>query len=257
MTVILNETKQAANVIERGELGSKPAATLFLLGKYYRQKEHLGKQPTMEKLHAFMQQNSKNYNPALWEKLIEDISNKAAKYPLREIDSIGITQNELDRIAALQNQKYQTLLFTMLCYAKLYNTVSEHNNGWVNASIPELYRISRVTVKYRNDKFLYLNEIEKNGLISFSGQNDNLNLKVNFVDMHGAAVLQISDFRELGYEYLKHTGNGKFIRCSQCARLIRQTGKNTHYCAECGQKRRLETKRTWWEQNAQHTARLF
>ena len=136
MTVILNETKQAANVIERGELGSKPAATLFLLGKYYRQKEHLGKQPTMEKLHAFMQQNSKNYNPALWEKLIEDISNKAAKYPLREIDSIGITQNELDRIAALQNQKYQTLLFTMLCYAKLYDTVSEHNNGWVNASIP-------------------------------------------------------------------------------------------------------------------------
>ena len=246
MTVILNETKQAANVIERGELGSKPAATLFLLGKYYRQKEHLGKQPTMEKLHAFMQQNSKNYNPALWEKLIEYISNKAAKYPLREIDSIGITQNELDRIAALQNQKYQTLLFTMLCYAKLYDTVSEHNNGWVNASIPELYRISRVTVKYRNDKFLYLNEIEKNGLISFSGQNDNLNLKVNFVDMHGAAVL-----------HLKHTGNRKFIRCSQCSRLIRQTGKNTHYCAECRQKRRLETKRAWWEQNAQHAARLF
>lgn len=246
MTIILNETKQAMSIIEKGELGNKPAFTLFLLGKYYRQKERLDKAHTIEKLHEFMQQTDKNYNPALWEDIIENISQKATKYPLREIDFIGITGRELDDIAKLQNLKYQTLLFTMLCYAKLYNTISTNNNGWVNTSIPELYRTARVTVKYRIDKFLYLNEIEKTGLISFSNKNDNLNLRVNFTDMHGEDIMKIHDFRELGYEYLRHIGSGTFIRCSECGRLVRRTGKNTHYCSDCKQKKRLETKRAWW-----------
>jgi len=249
MTAILNEVTQAKSVIETGRLGKKPSSTLFLLGKYYRQKEQLDTQHTIQKLNTFMQQNDKNYNPALWENMIETISDKAAAYPLREIDRIDITQSELDHIETLRNLKYQTLLFTMLCFSKLYNTVSEKNNGWVNISIPELYRTARVTVKYRNDKFLYLNDIEKSGLISFAKKNDNLNLKINFADMHGESVLKINDFRELGYEYLNYTGNGTFVRCSDCNRLIRQTGKNTHYCADCKQERRLEAKRNWWAKN--------
>ena len=137
----------------------------------------------------------------------------------------------------------------MLCYAKLYNTISENNNGWVNTDIQELYRVARVTVKYRKDKFLFLNDIERTGLISFSNKNDNLNLKVNFLDMDSEPILEISDFRELGYEYLNYIGDGRFIRCSECNRLIRKNGNNTHYCTECKNTKRLETKRNWWSKN--------
>lgn len=233
MPVVLNETKQAEYIIDKGEVGTKPTSTLFLLGKYYRQKENLDKEQTVNKLNEFMVANYKNYNSALWEEAIEDIAKKANKYPLREINSIGITQSELDKIAELHNVKYEKLLFTMLCYAKLYNTISENNNGWVNTEIQELYRIARVTVKYRKDKFLFLNDIEGTGLISFSNKNDNLNLKVNFFDMDGESVLEISDFRELGYEYLNYIGDGKFIRCSECNRLIRKKTNNQLYCTEC------------------------
>ena len=233
MSVILNETKQAEYIIEKGEVGTKPTSTLFLLGKYYRQKENLDKEQTVNKLNEFMVANYKNYNPALWEDIIEDIAKKANKYTLREIDSIGITQSELDKIVELYNIKYEKLLFTMLCYAKLYNTISENNNGWVNADIQELYRVARVTVKYRKDKFLFLNDIERTGLISFSNKNDNLNLKVNFFDMDGESVLEISDFRELGYEYLNYIGDSKFIRCSECNRLVRKKTNNQLYCTEC------------------------
>ena len=124
----------------------------------------------------------------------------------------------------------------MLCYAKLYNTISENNNGWVNTDIQELYRVARVTVKYRKDKFLFLNDIEGTGLISFSNKNDNLNLKVNFFDIDGETVLEITDFRELGYEYLNYIGDGNFIRCSECKRLVRKKSKHdysTKYCNEC------------------------
>lgn len=247
MAVILNETKQAESIIQNGTIGNKPASTLFLLGKYYKQKTEFDQQQIFCTLNSFMHQHYPNYNPALWENLIEDICKKANKYPLRELDFIGITQSELDAIATADSLKYQQLLFTMLCYAKLYNMISPDNNGWVNASIPEIYRTSRVIVKYKNDKFLYLHDLETAGLISFSCKNDNLNIRINFTDMLGETVLKITDLREPGYEYLNYIGAERFIRCLKCGRLVRRSGTNTRYCPSCKKEKRLEEKRTWWK----------
>ena len=233
MPVVLNEKKQAEYIIEKGEVGNKPTSTLFLLAKYYRQKENLNKEQTFNKLNEFMEKNYKNYNSATWEDIIEDISKKANKYQLREIDYIEITKSEIDTIRNVCNIKYEKLLFTMLCYAKLYNKISDKNNGWVNTDIKELFRVARVSVRYRNDKFLYLNDLETAGLISFSNKNDNLNLRVAFVDNDSETVLKIDDFRELGYEYLNYIGDGKFIRCECCKRLIRKKSNNQKYCTDC------------------------
>ena len=233
MPVVLNEKKQAEYIIEKGEVGNKPTSTLFLLAKYYRQKENLNKEQTFNKLNEFMEKNYKNYNSATWEDIIEDISKKANKYPLREIDYIEITKSEIDTIRNICNIKYEKLLFTMLCYAKLYNKISDKNNGWVNTDIKELFRVARVSVRYRNDKFLYLNDLETAGLISFSNKNDNLNLRVTFVDNNSDTVLKIDDFRELGYEYLNYIGDGKFIRCECCKRLIRKKSNKQKYCTDC------------------------
>lgn len=232
MPVVLNETQQAKHIIEKGEVGNKPTSTLFLLAKYYRQKENLNKEQTFTKLNKFMEINYKNYNPATWEDIIEDISKKANKYPLREIDCIEITKSEIDTIREMNDIKYEKLLFTILCYAKLYNKISDKNNGWVNADIKELFRVARVTVRYRNDKFLYLNDLESDGLISFSNKNDNLNLRVNFIN-DDEVVLKIDDFRELGYEYLNYIQKGNFTRCQICGKLIEVTGNKKKYCDEC------------------------
>ena len=240
MSVVLNEVKQAEYIIEKGEVGNKPTSTLFLLGKYYRLKENLDKEHTFNKLNEFMENNYKNYNSALWEDIIEDISKKANKYSLREITSIGITQQELNEISEINNLKCQKLLFTMLCYAKLYNLISENNNGWINTDIKEIFRVAQVSVKYRNDKFLYLNDLERTGLISFSSKNDNLNIRVNFVNINGVFVINIDDFRELGYEYLNYIKKGRFIRCTECNRLVKKKSKHdysTKYCSECAKKK--------------------
>ena len=233
MPVVLNEKKQAEYIIEKGEVGNKPTSTLFILAKYYRQKENLNKEQTFNKLNEFMEKNYKNYNSTTWEDIIEDISKKANKYPLREIDYIEITKSEIDTIRNICNIKYEKLLFTMLCYAKLYNKISDKNNGWVNTDIKELFRVARVSVRYRNDKFLYLNDLETAGLISFSNKNDNLNLRVTFVDNNSDTVLKIDDFRELGYEYLNYIGDGKFIRCECCKKLIRKKSNKQKYCTDC------------------------
>lgn len=250
MPVVLNEKKQAEYIIEKGEVGNKLTSTLFLLAKYYRQKENLNKEQTFNKLNEFMEKNYKNYNSATWEDIIEDISKKANKYPLREIDYIEITKSEIDMIRNVCDIKYEKLLFTMLCYAKLYNKISDKNNGWVNTDIKELFRVARVSVRYRNDKFLYLNDLETVGLISFSNKNDNLNLRVTFINDSNERVLKVDDFRELGYEYLNYIGDGKFIRCDCCKRLSRKLSKNMKYCNECSKEKQLE-----WQRESMKKAR--
>lgn len=238
MSVVLNETKEAERIIESGEVGSKPTATLFLLAKYYRQKKNMNKEKTANELNSFMLHYYKNYNSALWEEIIEDISKKAIKYSLREIDYIEISYKEIETINMVSRLHHRKLLFTMLCYAKLYNKISENNNGWINTDIKEIYRVSRVTVKHREDKFLILNDLERDGMISFSKKNDNLNIRVNFVDSGSDddIALVVGDFRELGYEYLNYIGDGKFIRCTECGRLVRKTNNRHKYCNHCYKK---------------------
>lgn len=136
----------------------------------------------------------------------------------------------------------------MLCYAKLYNCISENNNNWINADIKEIFRAARISVKYRNDKFLYLNDLEKIELISFSNKNDNLNIRVNFVEMDGEHVFIVGDFRELGYEYLNYIGDGEFIRCTECERLIKKTNNKCLYCIKCAkEKKNIQNKKYYKE----------
>lgn len=245
MPVILNEEEYAKRIIDTGEVGNKPTSTLFLLSRYFRQKMEYGEKKTEKELNQFMVNNYKNYIPAQWEDIIEDIAKKGKKYKLQKIDYIGITQNELDEISKVCNLKYEKLLFTMLCYAKLYNHLSETNNSWVNTDIRELYKIARVTVKYRNDKFLYLNDLEATGLISFSNKNDNLNMKINFVDQSADYVLKVNDFRELGYIYQQYINNGSFTNCKECGRLIKKTNNKCLYCNDCKVLISARQKRDW------------
>lgn len=245
MPVILDEEKYAKKIIDTGEVGNKPTSTLFLLSKYFRQKMEYGEKKTEKELNQFMVDNYKNYIPAQWEDVIEDIAKKGKKYKLQKIDYIGITQKELDEISKVCNLKYEKLLFTMLCYAKLYNHLSETNNGWVNTDIRELYKVARVTVKYRNDKFLYLNDLEATGLISFSNKNDNLNMRINFADQSTDYVLKVDDFRELGYVYQQYTNNGTFTNCKECGRLIKKTNNKCLYCNDCKVLISAQQKRDW------------
>lgn len=47
-------------------------------------------------------------------------------------------------------------------------------------------------------------------------------MKVNFINNDSNVILKIKDFRELGYEYQNYIGDGKFIRCSECGRLVKE-----------------------------------
>ena len=136
MPVVLNEIKQAEMILEKGEVGNKPTSTLFLLSKYYRQKLKLSEKKTSEKLNEFMNTNYKNYNPVLWENIIEDISRKGKKYELRNVESVGITQSELNRIKSAKTKNHKKIFLL---------ADSEENLGKVEAVLSRHNRGIRVT----------------------------------------------------------------------------------------------------------------
>lgn len=252
MQTILNETTYAEKILKNGDVGKKPSSTLFLLAKYFRQKKGFDAQETETALDSFMEKNHPGYTAVLWEQTIRRLTKKSGDSHLREIDFIAITAQELECIRLLKNPKYERLVFVLLCHAKLYDAVSGTNNGWANLRIPNLFRLARVSVRHRDDKFLYLNDIETNpvlgveALISFSNKNDNLNIRVNFISTKGTPVLKISDLREPGYEYMNFRKEGNFIRCSKCGRLVRVKNKHdfsTKYCSLCKKERELELAR--------------
>lgn len=259
MALILNEVKKAEEIIFTGELGNKPSATLFMLAKYYRKYCNYNQKDTIIALNEFMNKNYKNYNSVLWENIIESISKNSLKYELRKIDNIGITKNELDIIKKLNNINHEKLVFSMLCYAKAHNETNKNNNNWVNCTIPELFKVSRVSLKYKNDKMYMLNDIKNNllidekddngnlikqSLISFSKKNDNKNIRLNFVDEKNEdIVLLINDFRELGYEYLLYLGEN-YSKCETCGILFKQNKNNTYkYCNKHRGYQAIETKK--------------
>lgn len=241
MNVILNEVRECERILSTGNISCDHLNTIRLLSRYFRQCEGKSKKETTEEIYRFLSKNCPDLNLVLWGDVIEKEIGHSHKYPLRKIDCVWVSKKELASISKLCNLKLEKLVFTMLCFAKLYDATNPSNNGWVNTPIQELYKIARVSVKRRNDKYLYLNDIEGNhllgdvGLISFSPRNDNTNLKVNFVDA-GAHDFKIDDFRELGYEYMLLCELGRFKRCNGCGRLIRLTNRNDHstkYCSEC------------------------
>lgn len=249
MDVVLNEVKYAQRVLHDGIMDANPRNTIRILARYFRQKEQMKKKEAAARIDEFMVKHCRNYNSVLFADYIEREVNAAMRIPLRDIDWVEVSQKELDTIGELKNVKLEKLVFTMLCFAKLYNATYPNNNSWVNTGIPDLYRAAKVTVKHRNDKFLYLNDIETNhllgdvGLISFSSRNDNLNLRVNFIDPD-AHDFRVDDFRDLGYAYMQLCGKGKFIKCARCGRLVKITSANDHstkYCADCRKQSKRES----------------
>lgn len=246
--IVLNEKKLAEYIIENGFIDNKPSRTLRLLAKYYHHVKKLKLKLIEEELHGFMKLYYPNYNSAVWENNIERYSRQAKKSNLREIEKIQITQSELKFINNIDDDKYQRLVFVMLCYCKFYNILSETNSNWVNISVAQIFKSARVNVRYSIDKWKMMYDLREylNGefithtdkkrthtpkqVMKFTKKCDSHNIQLNAVYDDSEPVLDIADFRELGYEYLLYKG-GDFTRCEECNILFRQNKNKTFkYC---------------------------
>ena len=232
--IILNEKEYAEECLKSGIVNGKPLHTINILAKYYHHIMGYRKKQIADLLLAFLEKHYPCYvyTKDYWIDSIEHAAQNAGKFELHEINDVRITENELVAIATLGNKVLERLAFTVLCIAKLNNARNPNNNGWVNTEDKEVFKIARISDN-TIDRQKRIGKLCAAGLIELPKRIDNDSYRVTFIDDSSPVVLTISDFRELGYEYLRYVG-GNFIRCQECNILTRGNKNGTkRYCPNC------------------------
>ena len=240
MSIVLNEKYAAEAILSGRALGRKPSEALARVAKYYLW-EGYSKEETRRRLEAFLLQCDPGASTVLWSDQLDNAIRYATKYPMVQIDSIPITKKELETIRKIGKAQTERLAFTLLCTAKYWDAVNPANTHWVNEKDTELVKMSNINTSIRRQSKMYA-DLRDAGLIRFSVRVDNLNVQVLFTDDEGEPELNVIDFRNLGYQYLRWLG-GTYIECACCGLTVKGVegkGRPRQYCDACAARRKLE-----------------
>lgn len=233
MTIVLNEHEWAEEMITSRSLGKKPYETLYRVARYYLD-NGIPKKEVRRMLDTFLLQCDPTASLPRWANSMDAALAHALKYEAIELDGVDITKPEMERIDALQGKQTRRLAFTLLCLAKYWNAVSKKTDGWVNSKDSDIMRMANINTSIKRQSLMF-HSLNECGMIQFSRKVDNTNVRVCFIE-DGETVLHISDFRNLGYQYLMYHG-GDYFTCENCGVTAKFDhpikGKCQKYCREC------------------------
>lgn len=233
MTVVLRENDWAEQMISARTLGKKPSETLRRIARYYMDK---GFSPSdaRNKLDSFLLQCDPTASLPKWSGALDFAVAKALKYESIDIESIAISETEMQKIDSLNGKQIRRLAFTLLCLAKYWKAVIPNGDFWVNNKDTEIMALANINTSIKRQGMMYWN-LREAGLVQFSKKVDNTNVKVCFVD-DGTPVLHVSDFRNLGYQYLMYHGE-PYFECKNCGIITKFKdpvhGGKQKYCKDC------------------------
>lgn len=230
MSIVLNEKEYAIKKLEECTLAPKPLETLGRVARYYRS-EGYSKAEIRPLLETFMLKCDPGINIVKWQDAIDRQVKDTDKYGLIELESIPITKRELAICDSLDGKQMRRLMFTLICLAKYANATNEQNTCWVNRQDKEIFKLANVVTSVKRQSFM-LNDLRSAGLIRFSRKVDNININVLCVDEFGAAVMHISDFRNLGYQYMRYCGE-PYFECACCGIVVKRSSNAQKYCHDC------------------------
>lgn len=229
--IVLHDKEVAEMAISTYQLGSKPGDTLMRVAKYYAQVEQLPRGDVRRKLEDLLLKSDRQTVLSKWDDALSGIVKSAFKEQLIEIDGVPITVNELRVIDTLPSKRLARLAFTLLAVAKYWYVVKPKNNMWVNTTDKEIMKMANISASIKQQGYL-LHELKELELIQFSKRVDNLNIQVLFADQEGPVAMVLTDYRNLGNQYMMHCG-GSYFRCEYCGLTIKRKNNAHRYCDEC------------------------
>lgn len=229
----MRENEWAEQMIQSRTLGKKPSETLYRVARYFLD-EGYTKSEVRKKLDVFLIQCEPTASIPKWSDSLDYALNRALKYEAVNIKSITITKAEMERINALETKQVKRLAFTLLCLAKYWHIIMPNGDYWVNTQDSEIMSLANINTSIKRQSLMYWT-LREEGLIQFSKKVDNTNVKVCFVE-DGEPELVVSDFRNLGYQYLKYCGE-PFFECENCGITVKYNdpvkGRKQKYCKSC------------------------
>ena len=233
MTVVLNETEWAKEMIRNHSLGKKPFETLTRVANYYFEIGY-NKRDVRRLLDTFLLQCEPTASLPKWAATIDHAVEKAQKYDAIKLDCIEISTSELSKIDALNGKQLRRLAFTLLCLAKYWDAVNPNGDHWVNSRDADIMQMANINTSIKRQSEMYHTLIE-NGMLQQSKRVDNTNVRVCFIE-DGDAAMTVSDFRNLGYQYMKHCGE-PYFECQNCGITTKYAnpgkGMKQKYCRTC------------------------
>lgn len=230
--VVLNERKYAEELLASKNFPEKPTSALNRLVRYYKASGK-NRGEVRKLLEDYLQQRDPQLNILKWQRTIERAIRAQWKYELVELESILVTRREMQICESVKQEEGQRLMFTLICLARFFNTISEKNNGWVNQKDNDIFNTANIkrTIRRQSALLMMLHNL---GLIEFSNRVDNINIRVACLSgpEDQDIVMRITNFQDLGNQYLVYHGE-KFLECDLCGRLVRRTNNRQQHCREC------------------------
>ena len=239
MSIVLNEYQWAERMISNRDLGSKPTETLARVAKYYTYQGRKKKEVT-RLLENFILTCDPSAKLPKWANVVDRSIKAAAKELPVILDRITVTDKEMATIQALQGRPLQRLAFTLLCIMK-YNVASGKDGCWVNTPDNEIMVMANISASIKRQSLLF-GQLRDAGLIRFSKRIDSLSVEVLFGEA-GEDAVTVTDFRNLGYQYMHHMGE-PYFECQHCGltEKIRtpERGRPPKYCPTCAVEIRMK-----------------
>jgi len=233
MNIVLNEHKWAKDMITSRSLGKKPFETLSRVARYYIDND-CPKKEVRKMLDSFLLQCEPTASLPRWSDTIDYALDRALKNDAIKIDYICITKPEMKKIDSLQGRQIRRLAFTLLCLAKYWDAVNPRGDHWVNSKDSDIMRMANINTSIKRQSLMY-NTLNAAGMVRFSKKVDNTNVRVCFIE-DGDTAIKVSDFRNLGYQYLKYHGE-PYFKCQNCGITTKYNnptkGTNQRYCSSC------------------------
>jgi hypothetical protein len=235
--IVVNEKKyvlDALNGTEKPDIGFY--SFLNLISKYYAaqcatvEETIYNVDEQMKKLYKeeYLKEKWRVYISGIFKKVKEGITG------INDREDVVVYTWDMCQVFKGETDQERKLLFSAYVIAHYMGC-----NGWLNTktskSIADWFEMANVACT-SSDRFLFLGEMKKKGLIETTKKCDNLNVKVNMLsDYFGETpVFRITELENLG-NLLIATYKDGYKQC-ECGRLIKINSNRQTMCRFCALK---------------------
>ena len=246
--MIINEPKQAKELLEHGFVKHMSLQDLTLVAKHYKA-EGCSNSQIRKELIIFCNKFNPEFNEVIHAGLINTALSNAEKYSFRIPENVKITQKEMDIIQGLKDYKLEKITFILLVLAKYYkdNKVTKkkisgdvNKNYYTNAKFTEILRLAKVNIS-KAERYYTMNLLYKLGIweATYFGTH-----RIKCVRKTGAVVMEVDldvDADKIVEQYTKYKkDNGFGLYICECGKEFIKTGRNQKYCDKCSALKRKE-----------------
>lgn len=225
--LILNEKKEAELIIKDPKLSFCTISKMVnLLIRYFVNNMEYDTETAIEETSKTLKKSHFGFIESQWHNTMINIANDAHKKPLRDIESIPITQKEIDKINELSTLPVRKVAFAYLVLAKV-NYITYHHT-WVNVNDFEMMKTANVD--HNNDNFYNtLNILYFLGYISPAKSILKTSIKIEFADFEGEPAAEVTSLMNLGlwWEYIN---GAKYRLCVDCGVIFKPNSNSHIHC---------------------------